>query len=93
MFFAHELPAPQQWSFTCEKAQQIMQPVLAVLGAKSKEMGQIWRERHELLLSWLPDVEAFILPNATHLLEVENPRGLAEGLAAFLAHHPIHANA
>lgn len=42
--------------------------------------------------SWLPNVEAFVLPNATHLLHVQNPRGMAEGLAAFFARHPIHGN-
>ena len=34
-------------------------------------------------------VEPFVLPAATHLLHVQNPRGMAEGLAAFLARHPL----
>lgn len=45
-------------------------------------------QRQELLLAWLQDVEPFILPGAIHLLQVENPRGMAEALAAFLARHP-----
>jgi hypothetical protein len=39
--------------------------------------------RQEWLLAWLPNVEAFVLPDATHLLQVQNPRGMAEGLALF----------
>ena len=88
-FFGQQLPAMQQWSFTPEEARRITQPVLAVIGAKSKELSPIWNERQELLLAWLPNVEPFVLPDATHLLEVENPRGMAEGLAAFFARHPL----
>jgi pimeloyl-ACP methyl ester carboxylesterase len=83
-FFGQELPALQQWSFTREEARRIAQPVLAVIGAKSQELDRIWGERQELLLSWLPNVTPFVLPDATHLLQVQNPRGMAEGLAAFL---------
>ena len=88
-FFGQELPALQQWSFTREDARRITQPVLAVIGAKSRERGRIWLERQELLLSWLPDVEPFVLPDATHLLQVQNPRDMAEGLSTFFARHPI----
>jgi pimeloyl-ACP methyl ester carboxylesterase len=42
-----------------------------------------------LLLSWLPNVEGFILPGTTHLLHVQNPRGMAEALASFFARHPM----
>jgi pimeloyl-ACP methyl ester carboxylesterase len=88
-FFGQELPAVQQWSFTQEDAQRITQPVLAVVGAKSNP---IFHERRELLLAWLPNVEPFVLPDATHLLHVQNPRGMAEGLAAFFARHPLSAS-
>jgi pimeloyl-ACP methyl ester carboxylesterase len=83
-FFGQELPAVQQWSFTQEDAQHITQPVLAAVGAKSNP---IFHERRELLLAWLPNVEPFVLPDAAHLLHVQNPRGVAEGLAAFFARH------
>jgi pimeloyl-ACP methyl ester carboxylesterase len=81
-FFGQELRALQQWSFTHEDATRITQPVLAVLGDKS---ARIFRERRELLLSWLPNVESFNLPDATHLLHVQNALGMANGLAAFIA--------
>ena len=63
--------------------------VLAVLGAKSTEVSPVFGKRQELLLAWLPKVEAFILPDATHLLHVQNPRAMAAGLAAFFARHPL----
>jgi pimeloyl-ACP methyl ester carboxylesterase len=88
-FFGQELPAVQQWSFGPEEASHITQPVLVVLGAKSNP---IFRERRELLLAWLPNVEPFVLPEATHLLQVQNPRGMAEGLATFFARHPLSAS-
>jgi pimeloyl-ACP methyl ester carboxylesterase len=84
-YFGQELPAVQQWSFAPEDARRVTQPALAVLGARSEP---VFRERRELLLDWLPNVEAFDLPDATHLLYVENPRGLAEALAAFFADAP-----
>ena len=91
-FFSQELPALQQWSFTREDARRITQPVLAVIGAKSQALDPIWGERQALLLSWLPNVEPFVLADATHLLQVQNPRGMAEGLAAFFARHPLSAS-
>jgi pimeloyl-ACP methyl ester carboxylesterase len=97
-FFGQELPALRQWSFTREEARRIAQPVLAVLGARSDEVrpasggaSRVFRERQERLLDWLPNAEPFILPDATHLLQLENPRGMAEGLAAFFTRHPLPA--
>jgi pimeloyl-ACP methyl ester carboxylesterase len=88
-FFEQELPALQQWSFRQEDARRIIQPALAVVGARSLELDPIWGERHQLLLDWLPNVEPFVLPDATHLLQVTNPSGIAKGLAAFFARHAL----
>jgi len=88
-FFEQELPALQQWSFRQEDASRVVQPVLAVVGARSLELDPIWDERHQLLLDWLPNVEPFVLPNATHLLQVENPYDLAEAVAAFFGRHAL----
>jgi pimeloyl-ACP methyl ester carboxylesterase len=85
-FFGQELPALQQWSFTHEDASRITQPVLAVLGQNT---APTFPERLELLVSWLPNPEPFELPNATHLLHLQNPRGTAEGLGSFYARHPL----
>ena len=79
----------RSWSFGQEDARRVTQPALAVLGARTREVTPVFDQRHELLLAWLPDVEPFVLPDATHLLHVQNPGGMAEGLAAFLARHPL----
>jgi pimeloyl-ACP methyl ester carboxylesterase len=88
-FFTQELPALwQRWSFTKKDARHITQPVLVVTGENS---AATFPERAELLLSWLPNAEPFELPDATHLLHVQNPRGTAEALVAFFARHPLTA--
>jgi 3-oxoadipate enol-lactonase len=88
-FFGQELPVLREWSFRREDARRITQPALAVIGGQSEQVSPIWRERQELLLAWLPDVEAFVLPDATHLLHVQNPSGMAQALADFFARHPV----
>lgn len=85
-FFGHELPALRQWVFGPDEARRITQPVLAIVGEHSD--ARFYR-RHELLLEWLPAVEPYVLPNASHLLHLENGRDMAEGLADFLARHAI----
>jgi len=87
--YALARPALQKWSFSREGASRITQPVLAVVGAISQRLDPIWNERLELLLSWLPRVEAFVLPDATHLMQAQNPRGMAERMAAFFIRHPL----
>jgi pimeloyl-ACP methyl ester carboxylesterase len=85
-FFRHELPALRSWRFGREDAARVEQPVLAVLGEKSDVR---FHERQRLLLEWLPNVEPFTLTGAGHLLHLENPEGLAAGMAAFLSRHGI----
>ena len=75
-----------EWSFGRDEAARITQPALAVVGENSQAF---FRERRDLLVEWLPNVEAFELPEATHLLQVENPGGMAEALDAFFARHPM----
>jgi pimeloyl-ACP methyl ester carboxylesterase len=87
-FFAQELPALQRWSFTQEDASCITQPTLAIRGANT---APTFPERLELLVSWLPNAESCEL-DATHLLHLQDPRGMAETLAAFYARHPLKAS-
>jgi pimeloyl-ACP methyl ester carboxylesterase len=88
-FFTQNLPAVQQWAFTREDASRITQPALAVIGEKSKDVSPIWIERQNMLVTWLPMATPFVLADATHLLHVENPRGMAEALAGFFQRHPL----
>lgn len=84
-FWGGDLPAGRDWTFTREDAARITQPVLAVLGANSDAVWPGWGEGHQLLLEWFPQAKPFVLPRAAHLLQVQNPHDMAEGLAAFLA--------
>lgn len=88
-FFRVELPALESWTFNAELARRITAPVLAVLGSESGSVAPIFPEQHELLCAWLPQAEPFILPGATHGLQMMNPQGMAEGLAAFFGRHPM----
>jgi 3-oxoadipate enol-lactonase len=63
--------------------------VLSVLGGESERLWDRFGEAHRWLLDWLPLAEGLVLPGATHLPQIERPRGLAEGLAAFFARHPL----
>lgn len=85
-FFRQELPALRQWSFGPGEARLVKQPVLAVLGEQSDSR---FHQRQKLLLEWLPNVEPFVLADAGHLLHLQNPSGMADGLDAFFTRHPI----
>lgn len=87
--FEVELPALRDWSFGEAEARRLTQPVLSVLGAESEALWARFGETHRLLLAWLPHADGFVLPGATHFLQLQNPRGMAEALAAFYARHPI----
>jgi pimeloyl-ACP methyl ester carboxylesterase len=72
-----------------DKATAIDTFLRGTFGERSMNQSPIWNERQELLLGWLPDAEPFVLPGASHLLQIENPRGMAEGMAAFYARHTL----
>jgi pimeloyl-ACP methyl ester carboxylesterase len=89
-FFGRELPALRQWSFSVEDAQRLSQPVLAVVGANSDAArtsiagpSRVFAERQQLLLQWFPHAEPHVVPEATHLMILENPSNIAERLARF----------
>jgi pimeloyl-ACP methyl ester carboxylesterase len=89
--FECELPGLLGWRFGEAEARRVGQPALAVLGGASEALGPRFGETYRLLLEWLPRAEGFILPGATHFLQLEDPRGMAQGLAAFWARHPLPA--
>jgi pimeloyl-ACP methyl ester carboxylesterase len=79
-FFAQELPALQAWDFGETEASRVTQPVLGVVGQRT---AVTFPPRMALLCSWLPNVERFELPGASHLLHLENAPAMAEALASF----------
>lgn len=85
-FFEIELPALADWEFDTEKAARISQPILFVLGGGS---GRMFQEGKELVHAWFPQTEDLVVPGATHLLQMQTPRTVAEGVAGFLSRHPL----
>jgi pimeloyl-ACP methyl ester carboxylesterase len=86
-WFERELSGQLAWRFGEAEARRISQPTLSVLGGESDALWPRFGETHRLLLAWLPHAQGFVLPGATHFMQIENPRGMAEVLAAFWARH------
>lgn len=86
LFFQVEMPVVQQWSFGAAEAASVAQPVLNVTGDRTAPR---FVEGADLLQRWFPGAERFTLPDAGHLLMVENPEALADGLEGFFGRHPI----
>jgi pimeloyl-ACP methyl ester carboxylesterase len=84
------MPAVQQWSFGQTEAERIDVPILNVLGARSEPR---FVEGNALLQSWFPHAERLEVPDAGHLLMVENAPALGRGLRAHLARHPLDRTA
>jgi pimeloyl-ACP methyl ester carboxylesterase len=87
--FEYELPALPDWTFGEHEARRIAQPALCILGGGSEALSPRFGETHRSLLAWLPAAEVSVLPEATHLMQVEDPSGLATALSGFWARHPI----
>ena len=84
--FIQELPAIQQWQFGSKEAAAITQPVLSVLGSLNRS--PLMKEGRPLLHSWFPQTEDCDVPT-THLLQMQDPKGVAHGLAEFFSRHPM----
>lgn len=88
-WFAREVPGQLAWRFGEAEARRIAPPVLCVLGGESDALWSRFGETQRLLLAWLPDAAGVVLPGTTHFPQVQDPRGLATALAAFVARHPL----
>jgi pimeloyl-ACP methyl ester carboxylesterase len=87
-FFQAEMPAVQQWSFGPGEAERVTQPVLNAVGTDTVRR---FVEGGELIQSWFPHAERLSVPGAGHLLMVQNPVAVGDGLRAFFSRHPISA--
>ena len=85
-WFGSYLPALSAWQFGPKEAAAISQPVLSVLGTES---GPLFEEGHALLHLWFPQVEDCTIEGVAHLLHVQRPEPVAQGVAAFCARHPM----
>jgi pimeloyl-ACP methyl ester carboxylesterase len=87
--FEVDLGGLLEWRFGAVEPRQITQPVLSVLGSESEALWPRLGEVHRQLLTRLPHVDGFVLPGATHFLQIEDPPAMAEALATFFARHPL----
>ena len=69
-----------------DQAAAISQPVLSVLGT---ETDRWFVDSRELLRCWLPQVENCTIEGVAHLLHMQCPEPVAQGVAEFFARHPI----
>ena len=84
-WFGSDLPSLQAWMFGAEQAASISQPVLSVLGSETEPW---FVDSGQLLRSWFPEIEELTLEGAGHLLQMQRPKAVAQGLAEFLGRHP-----
>ncbi len=83
--FVQELSPIQEWQFGPADAARIRQPVLSVMGVRGNPYP---REVRQLLHAWLPQTEDCDV-QSTHLLQMQDPQGVAHGLTEFFCHHPM----
>jgi pimeloyl-ACP methyl ester carboxylesterase len=79
--------ALQSWIFGPDDLQIIEQPTLAIYHVDTRF--SIFDDVQQVLLRLLPRAESLVVPNTTHLLQIQNPRGVGEGLAAFFAQYAL----
>lgn len=89
-FFGGYLPALGAWQFGRNEAARISQPVLSVLGTQTE---RLFMEGHDLLHSWFPQAEDLTVEDVGHLLHMQRPAPVAQGVAAFLGRHPMGTRA
>lgn len=87
--FEVDLPSGLAAELGEAQVRQVGQPTLVVLGEESVALHSRFGETYRLLLEWLPKAEGSVLPGASHFLQLEQPRALAEALSAFFRRHPL----
>lgn len=85
-WFEVEAPALGEWQFDADAAGEISAPILYVRGGES---GPFFVEGGDLVQTWFPQAEDEVIEGATHLLQMQEPRAVAEAIADFLAEHPM----
>jgi pimeloyl-ACP methyl ester carboxylesterase len=58
--------------------------VLSMMGSATQPFH---KEAGERIGEWWPDSEQYVVPGATHALQVVEPAGVAQGLAQLIARH------
>jgi pimeloyl-ACP methyl ester carboxylesterase len=86
LFFQAEIAAVQQFTFEPGDSPRIRQPVLNVIGANTAPR---FVEGGEVVQTWFPNAQRLTIPAAGHLLMIQNPVAVADGLKAHFSRHPL----
>jgi len=81
--FQSEAPSMTSWRFGPAEGARITQPVIYLTG------GTRHGSSREQLQMWIKGFEQSVLPGVTHAMLMENPRIVAEAVAAFVKRHPF----
>jgi pimeloyl-ACP methyl ester carboxylesterase len=84
--FMLEARLMRDWQFGPSESAAISQPVLSVLGVARRN--QYMEEGRSQLHSWFPRTEDCDFPT-WHLLQMQDPKGVAHALADFFDRHPM----
>ena len=81
--FQSEAPAMVKWRFGAAEAARITKPIIYLTGGGRHGGSRVQMQQ------WMPGMEQFVVPNTTHAMLMEEPRAVAEAIAAFLKRHPF----
>jgi len=87
-FFQNELPSLMEYAqnMPAERMRTIKKPMLAMVGRNTTP---VFTQIHDKVLATIVQSEALDIPGAGHMLQMENPTAVAEGLAEFFGNHPM----
>jgi pimeloyl-ACP methyl ester carboxylesterase len=88
-FFPDEAAAAMEWLFGPSEAGRIKAPMLIVEGEKTAEVAVVLPESVGLLAAMIPQAEVAVLPGTSHLMPLEDPRGVARLIGDFARKHRI----
>ena len=88
-FFPDEAAAAMAWRFGASEADRIRAPILIVEGEKTAELAVVQPESVALLAAMIPHADVAVLAGASHLMPLEDPRGVARLIADFARKHPM----
>lgn len=83
-FFEFWSPAHDDWEVDEERAEAFSRPVLYLRGSASPDWA---KEASDLVQSWFPQTEEYVVEGLNHALQWQEPRPVAERIADFLRRH------